>query len=414
MAADPSSDARRNWFAHAVEGGAFMGALALVNAQTLLPSVVKSMGGPEWLVALMPVLMMLGFTLMPVLTAHHVGTLGHFRPLLLWVGLLQRLPYLLAALALIFAGDRPGLCLAAVALAPLLSGLFGGATATAWQQLVARTVPSERRSSLFAVRFAISALLGIAAGWVVAATLKVHPDSTGYGYLHLWAFGGLMVSYLVFSMIREPQEAQQRDRETGLWENVRTLPQLALSSPRLIAFITTTTLFTLGGLMVPYLAIHALSAAGQAQEFLGTLISWQMSGTIVGGLVAGWFGDRHGGRPVMLAARLGFLALCAVAPFVTSVAGWCALFALFGAAGTANQIGTSALQLELLPERGRANHLALMGFVQLPAALIAGLAGAAIWHRLDHAGFIWLAAGSGAALLFSLLAMRRLAELRQG
>lgn len=90
MADDPVPDARRNWMAHAIEGGAFMGALALVNTQTLLPSVVKSMGGPEWLVALMPVLMMLGFTLMPVLTAHHVGAPGHFRPLLMWVGLLQR------------------------------------------------------------------------------------------------------------------------------------------------------------------------------------------------------------------------------------------------------------------------------------------------------------------------------------
>lgn len=411
-AAAPLPHARRNWLAHAIEGGVFMGALAFVNAQTLLPAVVDSLGGPAWLVAAVPVLMMVGFTIPTVLTAHHVGTLGRFHPLLLWTGVPQRLPYLLAALALLLAGDSPALCLTAVALAPLLSGICGGISATAWQQLVARTVPSQRRPSLFAVRFAISSGIGILAGGVVTATLKAHPGTAGYGYLHLWAFAGLMLSYGVFACIREPDEHQAREPETGLWENLRAMPGLVAGDPRLRAFLWTTALFTIAGMAVPFLGIHALRSSGRGEDFLGTLISWQMGGAVVGGLLAGWAGDRRGGRIAMLASRLGFLGIFAAAPFIAAPWAWCLLFAAFGAAGTAGMVGTSSVQLDLLPANGRANRLAVTSFAMMPAALAVSFAGGAAWKALGDGGFAWLAAASAAGAGLSLLALARLPEPR--
>ena len=62
-------------------------------------------------------------------------------------GVLQRIPYLFAALALYYAaGDGSlGLVLAAVVAAPIISGVAGGISLTAWQQLIARCVPENRR-----------------------------------------------------------------------------------------------------------------------------------------------------------------------------------------------------------------------------------------------------------------------------
>ena len=63
---------RRNWWGHALDGGFFTGAIAMVNAQTLLPSVVQSLHGPEWLVAMMPVLMGIGLLGPSIFTAHAI------------------------------------------------------------------------------------------------------------------------------------------------------------------------------------------------------------------------------------------------------------------------------------------------------------------------------------------------------
>lgn len=405
------ANARRNWLAHAAEGGLFMGGLAFVNAQTLIPSVVQGLGGPEWLVTLVPVLMMVGFQFSPILTAHRIGRLQRFHPLLMTTCAFQRLPYLVAGLVLL-ACDRPGPALLAVALAPLASGIAGGVSVTAWQQLVARTVEPRRRASLFAVRLVIGSLLGVAAGHVIESTLSAHPGADGYGWLHLWAFAGLVGSYICFALIREPAEPARREPETGLWDNLRSLPGHARDR-RVRLFIATSALWALGGAAIPYLAIHARHACALPESFLGELVAWQMAGAIAGNLLAGWAGDRAGGKAVMIASRLGMAALCLLALVAEGPAAWRWLFLLFGAAFNANMVGTGALQLEILPARGRANTLALMGFCSLPAALLAAFAGAGLWSAMSDAAFPWLAGISAAALLLSLAALAPLREPRR-
>jgi len=400
---------RRNWLAHALEGGLFMGAMTCVNAQTLLPSVVNGLGGPQWLVALMPTLMLLGFQLPPIFMAHRIGGLARFQPLLLLTGIPQRLPFLVAAIVLLTV-ENPAIVIAMVALAPLLSGLFGGISATAWQQLLTRTVPPDRRASLFAVRFAISSLLGIPAGWLVSRTLTTHPGQDGYGLLHLYAFAGLMASFAIFAMVREPAEPARRDPETGLWDNLRGLPRIVAEDADLRRYLATAALGGLAAGVVPYLAIHAVQAAQRSESFLGQLITWQMAGAVVGGLLAGWAGDRFGAKPVCIASRLAWLAVCATAPLAGVAWTWCALFALFGAAMTSGAIGMHALSLAILPTHGRSNRLAVMMSAQMPIALIAGFAAASVWSTWSHAAFTGLALACAVLGAAALLPLRRIRE----
>lgn len=93
--------ARFNYWTLVVEGALFGGALTFVNANTLLPAIVQSLGGAAWLIALMPVLMQIGFRLPPIFTAHHIDRLHDYRRFLVWMGLAQRLPFGLAGFALL-------------------------------------------------------------------------------------------------------------------------------------------------------------------------------------------------------------------------------------------------------------------------------------------------------------------------
>ncbi len=399
--------ARRNWTFHALEGALFMGSLALVESQTLLPALVDLLGGPTWLVGLMPVMGQLGFALPTLVTAHYVATLGRFHPILLWTGIPMRLPYLAAAMILLWFGDSPTLCLLAVVLAPLLLGLCGGVNATAWPQLLARTVPPERRASLFATRFSLSAGIGIAAGGVVAWMLATFPGTAGYGGLHLTAFAGLMLSYALFALIREPPWEQPRDPETGLAENLRRFPELIRADPHLRAYLGTTACFALTGIAAPYLGIQAVATAGGDHALLGTVISWQMGGAVAGGLLAGAAGDRWGGRVVLIGSRLGSLAVFLAAPWLSALHGWCLLFAVFGAATSANGIATGALQLDVLPGTGRANRLAIMTLALLPVSLLAGGGGGWLRDSLGAQGFTVLSLAAAVLCGASLLILIR-------
>ena len=400
-----------NWLGHAIEGGLFTGALALVNAQTLLPSVVQGLHGPEYLVALMPSLMAIGMLAPPMLTAHAIGGLSHFRPLLMWTGLFQRLAYLGAALVLLLAKD-PHLCLVVVALAPLVSGICGGISITAWQQLLVRTISPARRSSVFAARYAIGSLIGVGGGWVVHATLASHPGIRGYGLLHLWAFLILAASFAVFTTIREPAEPAFREPETSLWDNVRTMPSLLVADRRLLRLVTSGIAFGFTGALVPYLAIHARHVCAAPESFLGELVSWQMAGAIAGGLTAGWIGDRRGSKLPLQAGRLVFLMVCVAASFATSVWAWRLLFMAFGAAFSACTVGAGTIQLDILPAQGRSNRLAIMSANQLPVTILASLVGGVAWKEAGEAAFPWLAAGSAVAAALAIIFLVKMPEPR--
>ena len=121
-----------NYLVHSIEGGLCIGGMAFVSGQTIAPKMVESLGGPSWLVGLMPILLLVGFMAPQLFVAHRIERMARHKPLVVFTSIPQRLPYLFAGLVLVYwADDYPGLALAAAALCPLVSGLTAGTMGTA-------------------------------------------------------------------------------------------------------------------------------------------------------------------------------------------------------------------------------------------------------------------------------------------
>jgi MFS family permease len=403
---------RRNYLLHAVEGGVFIGTIALVNRTTVLPTVVEGLGGPDWLISLMPVLGPVAMMIPPLLTAHLVQRLLLFKPLLLITGIGQRAPYLVAGLVLFWAGAVPNIALAAVVLTPLISGLSGGVSIAAWQQLVAKTVPSERRSSLHAMRNLIAAGLGLAAGLVTRQVLAWNAGPVGYAWLHLIAFGGLVVSYTLFAMIREWAHKPPREerRPMSFVENLKQSRQM-LSSRQLVLFLVSMSLMNGFYVVLAFLPLRALHLTGADASFAGVLTMTQMAGGIAGNILVGWIGDRFGSRSVMLLARGLFLGVFALALTATTSWAWGGIYALLGVALAAHMVSRSTMPLDLCPARRRSTVLGVIALVQAPTMIAAPLLGG--WARdrlLDTGGLTKLAF---AAVLVSTIPALLLREPRK-
>jgi hypothetical protein len=407
----PDRDLRRNYFAHVADGGLFMGGLALVNANTLLPPIVKGLDGPDWLVSLMPVMLWVGIMLPPMLTAHRVDRLHLTKPVLALTGIFQRLPYLVAAIALLAAGSgRPVLVLAAVGLAPLASGIFCGVTVAAWQILLVRTVRPNRFPSMHALRYLTSCVLGLAAGVAVKAVLAAWPGPTGYGVLHMATFGMLVLSYVSFLMVREgppPAEAPLAGGPPpGLLENLRAAAALVRRDRRLALFVAARSATNGIFIMVPFMAIHAQKLLGKPEAWLGDVLIVQMAGAIAGNLAAGAIGDRRGGKAVTLLAQVVFLGVAAATLAARTDLAWKAVFFAFGFAFYALQVGASALALELCPARGRGTFMAVITFASLPSLLAATGTSALVWNRTGRFDLIaWATLACVAASVVLLAVM---------
>jgi len=371
----------RNYLAHSIEGGIYMAGLTFVAGPTVLPPLVKSLGGPAWLVSLMPVMMMVGFTVPQIFTAHLIERLSRYKPLLMVTGLLQRLPYLVAGLVLLFlARSHPRLTLAVCALTPLVSGLFGGTTSTAWTGLVARTIPERRLSSSWALRFVIMSALGIFAGFMVKKILHVYPGPPGYARLFLAAFAFLSLSYMIFALVKEVGETEIAEgaERTSFRRNVKDIPAL-LRGEALWNFIWMR-VFDMGiFILVPFMAIYARKTTGLSEEFLGELVLAQTAGAIAGNVIGGMVGDRWGARILLYMNKVVFFLMCGLLLAWRTKAGFYTAFFLYGVGNFLNVIGVLTLSIQITRGKKRATSLALIAVFLVPAMIGATQLGAMLW-----------------------------------
>lgn len=408
-----SSEVRDRWFpwnsvALALDGGFFGAAISVVSAESVQTTLVRSLGGPNWLVSLMPSLMMIGFVASPILTVRWVERLRLYKRPVAVVSIAQRLPALMAAIALfLWAGSKPGLALAFVALAPLVSGFVGGLTLSAFWQLVAKILPERKRSSSLAFRNLVATVLGFLGGLLVKVVLTRWPGFDGYAVLYLLQFLLLTASFAAFVAIRElpnPEDTAPHGQRAS--HPFRRLPEVWRSTPHLRGFVSAR-LLGLGSLVAtPFLAIHARSVTQAPLETVGSFVSAQMLGAVAGNLVGGPLGDRCGGRTLAALACGMLSASMVLAGVAASIPLFLASFALIGAGNTLLMNGANTLQLAVFQERDRPIAFALISMFVFPGYLAAAAVATAV--REFGWGFPVAASTAAALLLLAMLQYRLL------
>jgi MFS family permease len=394
---------RKNQLLHILEGATLIGTLGAINANTVGTSLVESLGGSAWLVALMPMASTLGFSIGPILSAHRLDRQSHFLPALRTYLPFSRLPLLLIAVVLWVCGSSE-LSLWTVMLCTIAYGVIGGLSVGAWQQLILRTVRPDQRSSLFAIRYLASNVLGLGVASIVGPTLARWPGTHGYAVLHLIAFLGAMLSYRLLMSIREPSAPPPPSApRRGFLENVRSVPALFAGERRLSSYLWAVVLLNSQFLLMGFLAVHALETLRQTQSYVGTLTSAQMVGAVFGTFLAARFGNRCGSRTLLITARLLLLAVAIGAIFSTGDYAFRVLFALYGAATWVNLVGHNTMTLELLPAARRSTVLAVFALVQVPSMLVSAELGAWLWHA--GVTFHWIAGLCALGILASLVSL---------
>ena len=404
---------RWNYTVHILDGGFFGGSQAFLNANTVLPALVLSLGGPNWLIALMPVAMLVGLTIPPMFVAHRIDSLTRYRPLLLVTGVLQRLPYLIAGVILLYGSGSRGLMVSVVACAPFLAGLACGVGLTAWQQLLADTLPPKRRSSALAGRNLLAGMIGLGAGWVVTRTLAVHPGPRGYGLLHVYTFVVLCISYAFFAMVRElPHADRGKTTHRCLGDNIKSLPALLRGTPGLPLYLAITACTAGIFVVAPFLVVHVKQSLHKPDSWLGQMVMVQMAGSVVGNIWAAWLGDRRGGKAVLISSQAALiLSILPVCIHPGDGTAFLAFFC-FGVAYNTRHVGSMTLALDLAPRRQRATVLSCIGMVGLVSMLCASLAGTLLFGTAGS--FFRPAVVAGGLAVLTALLLVRLREPRHG
>jgi MFS family permease len=374
--------------------------------------MIERLGGPDWMIAAAPILLMVGFFTPSLFITHRLERMSVLKRFVMLSSAVQRLPYLIVGLCLLFATEPGGAVLMLVVLAPLLSGLAGGVSVTAWREYVAKSIPPEKRASLWATRFVLGGAIGVVAGQIVTYVLDRFSEIRAYGILHLGVFIFMAFSYGVFALTREPNLNSTRHQASkSWWSYARSMRRVVADDRNLRSYLGCRVLFSGLFVVLPFLTLHALDVLQVSDAYLGRLLMFQMGGSVVGNLIGGYLGDRHGGRLAMLLSQAGSVLVAIGATSLQTELAFAGLFFALGLAIGLGGVGAPTLDLEMSNFAQRMSYQTVIGLSHL-LGMVAAVVIAAVVRQVSSSFNLlaWIAAGM---MLGSLVLLLRLPEPRR-
>ncbi len=406
-------DTRRNAALLVLDYSAFGVGMAFLGMTTVLPNLVRLLGGTPLVVGSLAAIQTGTWFLPQLVAGRYVANRPRVKKYVLGpIAIGRSLLALQAPLLLLCAVRRPGLALGALLTALAVFWLADGLSSVPWYDLVARAIPAERRGRVLGSAQSLSGLLGIGVGALIRGILA-RPNRFPVNHVLLVQLAAvcLGVSFLALALIREAPSGVASAPRPGWGDYLPRLRAICRTDPRFVWVVGTRWLSGLADMGAAFYVLFAADRLHMPQATIGLFVSAGVTGSLLSGIILGPLGDRHG-RQRVIAIVMGLRCLCpALALFAPLLAGlhpWVgpAMLALaFAAAGMANSgsmVGFTNYVLEIAPPGERSTYMGLANTltgILIAAPVVAGWLVQAASYELLFAVALGVAAlGLAAAL----------------
>lgn len=402
----------------AAAGVLFQGGAAAADTGTIVASLVHGLTGSAFAVGAAAAIARYGW-LFPQLFVAYAAQRSERRLHWYAAGAFGRVACLAAVCALLLAvpGEPGAVAIAAFFVLWTLYALVSGIVAVPYNDIVARSVPSGRRSRLLALRFLGGGLLALAVAAAAYRLLGALPFPADYALVLLLGAMLLLASAVCFVRAGEPAVPSSR-AAAGFAHFVRQGVAVYREDERFRVFVYARWLEGLSVMALPFYVVLSMNAGIRATE-VAFLLAAQTAGALASNPLWGWWGDRVGKRPLlagaaMLAALAPVLALGWIAKgeatAAPALAWFLVLFFVLGAVGNGATIAHLGYLMEISPDERRLAYSGYCNTIVAPATL-SPLAGAAIVELGGLAAVFVVSAGCA---LLQVLAVRRLRSAELG
>jgi len=364
---------------------------SFISLSLVLPGLIRTLGGANMLVGFLAAMDSAGWMLPQLLVGARVQHYPRKLPVYQASAILRGSLFVAMVVVVALAGRlSPSAVLAALVVLYSLYALAAGWAAIPFQEVVAKTIPPDRRGRYFGLR----QLGGGAATLLVASPVVglilggASPWSFPTSYAVLFGLGCILaiVALIAFCLVFESPSREVGPSGT-LHEQLRVLPRLWRAQPYLRRFLLYRILSHLARIATPFYILYAWEELAIPASMTGEYMAIISVVLLLSNLLWSRFSDRQGNR---LLLRLG-AALTSLAPLAAillpAIGNWAGLllrangylfagvFVLAGLGDTCMGIGLTSYILELLPERDRSAGLGLVNTLAGLASMLTILGG---------------------------------------
>ncbi len=384
---------RYNSVVNVLDGTFFWLGASFIASRTILPLYVSHFTDSKLVIGLLSTLAAAGWLLPQLFTANWVQRLPRKKVVVVNLGLFtERLPVVLMAPAAMLSIRFPTLALIAFFVLFAWHVVGAGVVAVAWQDMIAKVIPLDRRGRFFGIAnfggTATGVLSAAAATWLLG-----HYDFP-YDYVFCFAVAAvfIFISWVFLALTREPPRVSQEPiiSQREYW---RRLPAILRADLNFRRYLLSQVVIAMGGMAVGFLAVYAAQRWQLPDSQAGSFTASMLTGQALCNLLFGVLADRKGHKLVLeLSILLGALAvgLAGLAP----VPAWFyAVFALSGASAAGFILSGIMIVFEFSAPDVRPTYIGLnntvAGIVNVVAPMLGGwLAGVVGYRGLFAVAFV--------------------------
>lgn len=391
-----TADSHTNWnfWVNVLDIVFFTLGASIVARDTVMPALVSQLTDSKMALGLIPAISALGFYLPQLFIANLSERMRYKKPFVMWIGgLVERLPFLLIALAIWFLGvSSPGITLTLFFLLLVMTSLGSGIGTPAWFDIIAKVIPVQRRGYWSGLSHGIGALIGASGALYFGQVLDRIEYPSNFALLFTIAFAMLVVSFVGLALNREPPSTVVKE-SIPLARYLSQLPEVLRRDANYRRFLVSRTITQLGTMGVGFFMAYGLERFQIDGVWVGRLTAAQVFTVAVMNLVWGLVGDRFGHKRVLGLAAFA-MALAAFIAWWSSSMLWLAItFSLVGVYIAADGVSALNIILEFCAEEDRPTYIGLTNTLLAPVLILAPLFGG------------WLAGWIGYANLFLIAAI---------
>jgi MFS family permease len=390
IAAEVERNYRWNFTVNVLDNTCYWFGSSFISASTILPLFISKLTTSTWPLGLLALIAQGAWFVPQVFTANTVERLARKKPLVINLGFfLDRLPMWLMVGAALLAVRLPLVALLVFFLGYAWRGIGSGITATAWQDMIARCFPLDRRGRFWGTASFTGAVMGVAGAMLSTLVLKTFDFPAEFVWLFAIATLGLMGSWFFLGRTREPAQAVDGPHQSNRQFLVK-LPAILAQDRNFRRFLVARSLMALGTMGTGFVTVAVVRRWQVPDGTVGLYTAAYWLGQMIGNPAFGFLADRHGHK---LSLELGGLAsaLAFAVAWLAPGPGWIYLvFVLLGITFSATLVSGILVALEFSEPQRRPTYAGMANTAAGLASMAAPLLGA--W--LAGLGYAWLFAVS--------------------
>ncbi|MCJ7825052.1 MAG: MFS transporter [Anaerolineales bacterium] len=401
ITAEVERNYRWNFRVNLLDNASFMFGFSFISATTIVPLFISKLTTSPLPIGIAAVIAQSGWSLPQLFTANSVERLARKKPVVVNLGLfLERLPMIVMVTAPVIAVRAPMMALGVFILAFTWFNLGSGVVATAWQDLIARCFPVERRGRFMGTSMFVGTSLGMLGAAMSAWILKTLPFPKNFVYIFSFAAAGILISWVFLALTREPVQPVEAPRTSNrqFWAK---LPEILRSDHNFRRYLIARALLAMGGMGTGFVTIAAVQRWQVSDSTVGVYTGVLLLGQTLGNLTFGFLADRFGHKLSLELGALVSLFAFLLAWLAPSAEWYYVVFAFMGIAVGAMVVSGILVIMEFCEPQRRPTYA---GMANSSVGLV-GVAAPLIGAWLAQMSYDWLFALSACLYIIAFVAM---------